>query len=226
MKNLGFKGFHNYAVTKNGLVWSMYSNKFLSNKKLLGEYKAVTLCNNGIREEHLVHRLIAEAFIPNPENKPCVNHKDGDKMNNAVGNLEWVTHKENTLHAMETGLRRQEVINEYRTIPEKLVHLICKMLDEGARNKDICETTGVNQTSVSSIKSGILYKDISCEYDFTKVPSSNRISEDKVISICEHLSSGDYSINEVARRHGVSHGVVRRIKQRLNYVYISNNYKW
>lgn len=56
------------------------------------------------RKNRNVHRVIAETFIPNPNNLPCVNHKDGNKMNNSVDNLEWCTHSENTIHAYRTGL--------------------------------------------------------------------------------------------------------------------------
>lgn len=67
-------------------------------------YYHVTLFLNGKRKIYLVHRLVAQAFIPNPKNLPQVNHKDGNKTNNNAKNLEWVTCSENIKHAFRVGL--------------------------------------------------------------------------------------------------------------------------
>lgn len=71
-------------------------------------YKTVNLTKNKVRKAFSVHRLVAKAFIPNPEGKPEVNHIDGDKLNNNYTNLEWCTRRENLQHAYDTGLVNQQ----------------------------------------------------------------------------------------------------------------------
>ena len=69
-----------------------------------GFYPVINLRMNGEKNSRLVHRLVGNAFIPNPDNKPQINHKDGDKNNYQIDNLEWSTDQENKLHAHSTGL--------------------------------------------------------------------------------------------------------------------------
>lgn len=80
---------------RKGRIIQPFDNKEYNNTNLNLDRKTKTFCT---------HRLVAEVFIPNPDNKPCINHIDGNKRNNVVSNLEWVTHKENTQHAIKLGL--------------------------------------------------------------------------------------------------------------------------
>lgn len=84
-----------YAITSCGEVWSHKSKKFLKPRETKNGYLQVCLYKNGKGKNFYIHRLVAETYIDNPDNKPQVNHKDEDKTNNNVNNLEWVTVKEN-----------------------------------------------------------------------------------------------------------------------------------
>lgn len=97
-------GFCNYTIDTEGRVFSLKTKRHLKYKVHRRGYYLVDLWKNNKGHTKKVHRLVAEAFIPNPQNKPAVNHKDGDKLNNNASNLEWVTNKENTKHAYATGL--------------------------------------------------------------------------------------------------------------------------
>lgn len=95
----------NYKVTNTGRVRRNGVDRDKATRDRDG-YPMVDLYKDGCRRTRGVHQLVAEAFIPNPEHKPEVNHKDGNKHNNHVSNLEWVTKKENCEHAWKTGLAR------------------------------------------------------------------------------------------------------------------------
>lgn len=89
-------------VSDDGRVWSPHGNEFTLSDNV--RYKHVVVSVDNKRKSILVHRLVALAFIPNPDNLPCVNHKDGNKHNNNVSNLEWCTRSHNTQHALINGL--------------------------------------------------------------------------------------------------------------------------
>lgn len=91
-------GFENYAVDERGNVYRVKTGKLLAQSKEKNGYLSVSLCKDGHEKRKKVHRLVAEAFIPNPHNLPFVNHKDENKANNAADNLEWCTAKYNNFY--------------------------------------------------------------------------------------------------------------------------------
>lgn len=108
---VGYEG--KYKISQNGVVWS-YPNrqtryKWKEKATYIGTrgYVNVTLYHGKKSCSYPIHVLIAKAYISNPENKKIVNHKDGNKLNNDIENLEWVTTKENDVHAQMLGLRPQ-----------------------------------------------------------------------------------------------------------------------
>lgn len=84
-----------YKVSNRGRIMSLKDNDIIRKQGTLKGYKIISLFKNGICRMYRVHRLVAQAFIPNPENKPCIDHIDGNRANNDVSNLRWVTVKEN-----------------------------------------------------------------------------------------------------------------------------------
>lgn len=89
------KDYPNYSVSNYGRVRNDKRNKLMGFEIDKGGYARIRLCNCGHNKKFWVHRLVAQAFIPNPNEYPCVNHIDEDKQNNNVTNLQWCTHKQN-----------------------------------------------------------------------------------------------------------------------------------
>jgi hypothetical protein len=96
----GNKGLH--EISDSGIVRSLrYGRvKILKAKTDKDGYRVINLCYNGIVTTRKIHRLVGESFIENPDNKPFINHKDGNKANNVLNNLEWATVLENVGHAI------------------------------------------------------------------------------------------------------------------------------
>lgn len=142
----------------------------------VGYRRLVVSYLDGTTKRHLIHRLIAEAFIKNPEQKPCVNHINGKQDDNRVENLEWVTHKENTQHAIRTKLMPSGSDKPQAKINEDTVHEICKLMVLNWRNKEICEKFGLSKSILTNIRNGVSWTEITDQYDYVK-PRKERVSD-------------------------------------------------
>ena len=250
MKNLKDLNLSNYCITKDGEVYSLLSSKFLKKAKgnitSGGEYYRVNLINDdGKQVTKKIHRLVAEAYIPNTDNLPQVNHIDGNKLNNSVKNLEWCSPKTNSIHAMENNLRdprnrnskikladKEDVIHTDRDSGKRVynsddVHLICNMLQDGYRICDVSRVTGFHRKDIQDLRnnSNEVYLDITRTYNFDHLPKFSKTNIDVVLDICKNLSNG-LGINEVARMFSVDRKVVSDIYNRKNYKKISSNFVW
>lgn len=128
----GYKGL--YEVSTLGMVRSLTRNKMLNSEIRCG-YKRVTLTKGKTKKHFLVHRLVAKAFLPNPDNLPEVNHRDEDKINNHVTNLEWCTR----LYNNNYGTHNKRVAESNTNNPNRSIQVMCV-------------ETGVVYPSLSEIK--------------------------------------------------------------------------
>ena len=125
-----------YSVSDIGEV-RKDSTSYILSQSPQQDYKFVTLLINGQQKRMRVHRMVAETYIPNPENKPFVNHIDGIRWHNNVENLEWVTPSENTQHAVKTGLfasGRKRAVIQYSLNGDKM--LTYESASEAGRQTD------------------------------------------------------------------------------------------
>lgn len=97
------KNYENYLIDKNGDIFSLFKKRKLKTFNNCG-YERIALVNKNGRNKFLLHRLLAEAYLPNPNNKPLINHINGIRNDNRLENLEWCTYSENIKHAHDIGL--------------------------------------------------------------------------------------------------------------------------
>lgn len=113
-------------------------------------YLAVSLCKNKKHVSTCIHRILAEAFIPNPHGYRCINHKDGNKLNNDLNNLEWVSHGTNNKHAYDTGLKKPC----WKVSPDQVE----EMRDLFLKNYRVCDLARMYNIESSTVSLIVNYK--------------------------------------------------------------------
>ena len=161
--NCKYELSYDYYVTDDGRIWSEQSKKFMAFQYDKNGYVKVALRSTDLPPKkchrYSVHRLVMENFCPveNMENLQ-VNHKDGNKQNNCLSNLEWVTCQENIDHAISTCLRAKT--NGAAKLTESQVIEIYKRTQNGETNTALGREFGVHPDSIGRIRNKKLWKDL------------------------------------------------------------------
>lgn len=165
----GFEGIYRVSTTgrlcslprTDARGWHIKGRIMSTDKGACGGYPRVNLFGKGKKRLSVpIHRLVAEAFIPNPDNLPQVNHKDGNKLNNTVENLEWVSCSENVAHAVRTGLMTNHFFAMYgeahpgHKYSDAQVEDIRRMYASGIKGTAIARKYGMSKAHVYKILRG------------------------------------------------------------------------
>lgn len=168
-----------YVIDENGNI----KNKDGYQKKInvaKNGYCIVDLYKNNIRHTYTVHRLVAQAFLDNPYNLDVVNHKDGDKTNNCVSNLEWCDYSYNLKHAFDNKLRKP--VHEYKAkLSEQEVREIPVMANMGLSKAEIARYLMVPIDMIKKIFNGTIWHTIGIDFTSIKVRKKNRWEKDIVL---------------------------------------------
>ena len=156
-------GFENYLIFDDGRVWSLVKNLFLKQRTTWGGYLSVGLKNNGQSTTRFIHRLLAEAFIPNPNNYEVVNHKDENKLNNSLDNLEWCDAKYNTNYG--TGIKRRS-ISQGKKVRCIETGIIYNTIAEAER------ATGISHSSIGLVCRGKFSQTHSTHWEYVDRPEN------------------------------------------------------
>lgn len=225
MKNHPY--FTKYLITDTGQVFSLFKERFITPHKNEFGYLVVNVVDpeDGKSKKRKIHRLVAETYLDNPENKREVNHIDSNKTNNHVSNLEWATSKENKDHAWANKLYSSFGEQHPDSVLTELeVHEICRLMEEGARNIDLCKAYGVHKDTISHIRSGDNWKHITCLYNLKK-KRVERKSPELVIKIAELLEIG-WDCSKISEHLMLNVKEVYRIKNRQTHSSLTKDYSF
>lgn len=154
MKAFIIPQFKNYTITKNGTIVNSKTGNTLKPSVNPKGYLVAYFSIDGKNISRLLHRLIALTFIPNPENKPQVNHKNGNKLDNRICNLEWCTNDENMAHAWANGLMKKSARNGEKLTEAQVYEIRLRKTSL----KDAAKKHGVSVGCITSVRYNLTWK--------------------------------------------------------------------
>jgi hypothetical protein len=225
------KNFSNYYITPDAELYSTARRSLRKMKPHYDEkvrYYRVHLVNDdGVGKSLLLHRLVALTYLEKPEGDYEVNHIDGDKLNNCLTNLEWVTRSENLKHAYSLNLMTVEGTANPRCIltEEQVVEIYSKLM-AGEKNSVVASEYGIDRTTILGIK-----KKLSWNYLLKDLPDikikhkSQHLTTEQVVEVCVELSKGKQPL-ALSKELGYSYYAICDIKRRKCFTEISKEYFW
>lgn len=172
-----------YMVNEKGDVLSRFTGRLLKPYLAANGYCHVNVRNKrGERCAKPIHRLVAETFLEPEEGKTHVNHKDSNKLNNSVENLEWCTNAENRAHSVSSGTHSHGEDHTGAKLTNEIVDAICQMLEAGWIYSDVRDTvdavyeTTLSRASYLNIRGRRTWKHISSQYEWPKKNTANKLS--------------------------------------------------
>lgn len=189
-----------YLAYDDGRIYSEHTNKFLKPFTNPSGYYLVDLHHKHLSYTRQLHRVIASLFIPNPNKWETVNHKDGNKANNSVDNLEWMTLGDNVRHAWKTGLAKPRcgVKNPANRYTEDQIHWVCKLLEmRKLNNTEIARICDVNVTTIRDIKFRGKWRSISKLYDIPTVPRGHKELRNAIMQMIDEGYTNDMIMHEL-----------------------------
>ena len=189
-----------YFVSNIGRIKNIKTNNIMHNySNKMNPYYKVTLSLDGVTKTIRVHRAVACTFIPNPDNLPQVNHKDGNKLNNNIDNLEWVTSKQNNIHAVINNLFKSGEETNWAKLNKEQIEYIkknCIPFDTKFGCKELAKKFNVSHSTISKILHNISWKEYSDDYEL--IPNIiNDLHKTKIYNCkCEICNTSFSTSNE------------------------------
>lgn len=195
--------FNRYSITPYGAVINKDTRHVLKSREMknshgsyLQGYQLIDIYDDdSIKHSMLKHRLVAETYIPNPDNLPTVNHKDGDKSKNDYTNLEWMSFRDNNIHAIDNGLTHRAICESHQnaSLSNDEVRHICELLEKGCLYEEIISELHLEhikniKSKIKMIKTGNAWSEISKEYTIPQTPNRAYVDNYNLVHrICRYL---------------------------------------